>query len=77
MTEITEDAKLKIQMSPNPETGEMEALITIKGSEEEHGWFFMRKDLVNFLAHGQVVIPHAEKASKIEVVQQLPGSKPS
>ena len=75
MTEIAEDAKLKFQMSPNPETGEMEVLVTIKGQEKERGWFFMRKDLINFLAHGKATLPPAEKASKIEVVQQLPGDK--
>jgi len=72
MAEITDESKLKLQMSPNANTGEMEVLITIKGSETEHGWFFMRKDLVNFLAHGKVTIPHAKKASPIDLTTQLP-----
>jgi len=76
MTEISEDAKLKLQMVPNPNTKEVEVLIMPKGCEDDHGWFFTRLDLVNLLAHGQVVIPHAAKASPIEVVNQMPGKKP-
>jgi len=75
MAELTDESKLKLQMSPNQATGEMEVLITIKGSETEHGWFFMRKDLVNFLAHGKVTIAHAKKASPIDLTTQLPGAR--
>ena len=72
MSEITEDSKLKLQMTMNPNTQEMEVLITIKGMEDEHGWFFMRKDLINLLAHSKVTVPHAEKAPQIDMTTKLP-----
>jgi hypothetical protein len=72
MAEITDDAKLKFQMAPNPKTGELEVLVLIKGVEDEHGWFLTRHDLVNFLSHGKVTIPHAKKASPIEIAKTMP-----
>lgn len=72
MTEIAADAKLKLEMVMNQNTGEVEILITPKGAEQDHGWFFMRKDLVNLLAHGKVTIPHAAKASPIQIVKKMP-----
>ena len=77
MAEIAKDAKLKLQMTMNPKTNEMEILITPKGAEKEHGWFFMRADLVNLLSHGKVTVPHAvlaEDAPKIQVVSEMPGT---
>lgn len=74
MTGISDDTKLKLEMVKNPNTGEVEVLITPKGAEKDHGWFFMRKDLVNLLAHGKVTVPHAQKASPIDLTTQLPSS---
>lgn len=76
MAEIAEDAKLKMQLAHNPNTKEVEVLIMPKGAEDEHGWYFTRLDLVNLLAHGKVTIPHAAKASPIEIANQMPGKKP-
>ena len=67
MAEIKDDAKLKAQMSMNQSTHEVEVLFVIKGAETEHGWFFTRSDLINLLAHGKVTIPHAAKASPIDM----------
>ena len=76
MPEINDETKLKLAMVPNPNTKEVEVLICPKGAEDEHGWFFTRMDLVNLLTHGKVTVPHAVKASPIEIINQMPGKGP-